>query len=118
MTRSPRKPLVRLTEMIGGAFDEIAGPESMNSMMMNRMQGRGMGMGRRQGNSMGVRRMMRMSGGELSFDESHNFLTMAETFGGTKDNLTKKIVVRISFQSLHERGSWKPVNGNIAMPVW
>ena len=92
-------------------FAEIAGPESTKSMMMNRMQGRGMGMGRRQGDPMGMRRMMRMSGGELSFDESYNFLTMTETFGGTTDNPTKKIVVTISFQSfmqgILEAGQWK-----------
>ncbi len=95
----------------GRALAEIAGPMAMNSMMMNRVQGRGMGMGMRPGYPMGMRGMMRMSGGELSFDESYNFLSMVETFGGTKDNPSKKIVVTISFQSfmkgILEAGQWK-----------
>ena len=95
----------------GRALADIAGPQDMNSMPMSRMHGLGMGMGMRPGHPMGMQGMMRMSGGELSFDESHNFLSMTETFGGTKDNPSKKIVVTISFQSfmkgILEAGQWK-----------
>jgi adenylate cyclase len=90
-------------------LEESNRPTAMNGMMMNRMQGRGMGM--RPGYPMGMPGMMRRYGGELSFDESRHYLSMAETFGGTKDNPTKKIVVTISFQSfmkgILETGQWK-----------
>ena len=90
---------------------DIARPMDMNSMPISGMHGRGMGMAMRPGYPMGMREMMRMSHGELSFDESHNFLSMTETFGGTKDNPSKKIVVTISFQSfmkgILEAGQWK-----------
>ena len=90
---------------------DIAGPVDINRMPMSGMHGRGMGMGMRRGYPMGMRGMMGMSAGELSFDESHNLLSMTETFGGTKDNPSKKIVVTISFQSfmkgILEAGQWK-----------
>ncbi|MGB6068309.1 MAG: adenylate/guanylate cyclase domain-containing protein [Desulfomonilaceae bacterium] len=93
------------------ALAETDGPMAMNSMMMKGMQGGGMGMGMRPGYPMGMRGMKRVPGGELLFDESHNFLSMLDTFGGTKDNPTKKIVVTISFQSfmkgILEAGQWK-----------
>jgi adenylate cyclase len=113
---SPNDPKVRETR--GGTngngqrnLADIARSMDMNSMPMSGMHGRGMGMRMRPGYPMDMRGMMRMSHGDLSFDESHNFLSMAETFGGTEDNPSKKIVVTISFQSfmkgILEAGQWK-----------
>lgn len=68
-------------------------------------------MGMRAGYPMDMGGMMRRSARELSFDESHNFLTMVETFGGTEEAPAKKIAVTISFQSfmkgILEAGQWK-----------
>jgi len=54
---------------------------------------------------------MRSSGSEWSFDESHNFLAMTETFGGAEEAPAKRIVVTISFESfmkgILEAGQWK-----------
>ena len=77
--------------------------------MMNPTRGRGTGS--IPGGMMDMRGMMGMHGSELSFDESRNFLSMTETFGGPKDAPTKKIVVTISFQSfmkgILEAGQWR-----------
>lgn len=63
------------------------------------------------GTRMGIPGMMREDSGELSFDESRNFLSRTETFGGTTNAPAKRIVVTISFQSfmkgILEAGEWK-----------
>jgi class 3 adenylate cyclase len=86
---------------------------ALQDMPRRRMEGQGMGMmGMGPGSPMaGMAGMMRRSGGALSFDESHNFLSMSESFGGTADSPEKRIVVTISFQSfmkgILEAGQWK-----------
>jgi adenylate cyclase len=96
------------------ALADMVRPVMHGMPMMKGMHGRGMGMGMgmRPGSSMDMRQMMSMMhGGELSFDESRHFLSLTETFGGTKEAPAKKITVTISFQSfmegILEAGQWK-----------
>ena len=50
-------------------------------------------------------------GNELSFDDSHNVLSITETFGGASQQQAKKIVVKVAFDSLIkgilEVGQWR-----------
>jgi hypothetical protein len=57
-----------------------------------------------------MERMMKMYSNELSFDDSHNVLSITETFGSPDHHKTKEIVVRVAFDSLIkgilEAGQW------------
>jgi len=58
-----------------------------------------------------MERMMGRYGNELSFDDSHNVLSITETFGGANQHQAKKIVVKVAFDSLIkgilEVGQWR-----------
>jgi adenylate cyclase len=58
-----------------------------------------------------MERMMSRYGNELSFDDSHNVLSITETFGGAIPDQAKKIVVKVAFDSLIkgilEVGQWR-----------
>ncbi len=58
-----------------------------------------------------MERMMKMYSNELSFDDSHNVLSITETFGSADQHEAKRIVVRVAFDSLIkgilEIGQWR-----------
>ncbi|MGO8878886.1 MAG: adenylate/guanylate cyclase domain-containing protein [Desulfomonilaceae bacterium] len=58
-----------------------------------------------------MERMMKMYSNELSFDDSHNVLSITETFGSAGQHEAKRIVVRVAFDSLIkgilEIGQWR-----------